>query len=71
MDNMHISSTFMTRIISKIIEKEIYKKTGSKVAVQLNTATVRIEEGLVRAHLDISAELAAEDINKILKNKVI
>ena len=53
-----ISTKFMRNIITKILAKVIYKKTGYRVDIQINR---------VEADMDADAEINSEDLMHALR----
>lgn len=67
MDNMNITSTFTTSIISTIIEKQLRKKMNVNSTVQFNSIKVSINDGKTYLHVDAEATLSNENLLKLLK----
>lgn len=63
-----LSTRFMRTIVTKILAKAIYKKTGYKVNVQINELKADTCDGKVRVHADIDAEMNGEDLMNALKS---
>lgn len=63
-----LSTRFMRTIVTKILAKAIYKKTGYRVDVQINELKADTCDGKVRVHLDIDAEMNGEDLMDALKS---
>lgn len=70
MDEMRVklSTKFMRNIVSKLIAKTIYKKTGYKVDIQLNDLDVWVIDGDTTVKLNVEAKLGNEEFNKIVKS---
>lgn len=70
MDEMRVklSTKFMRNIVSKLIAKTIYKKTGCKVDIQLNDLDVWVIDGDTTVKLNVEAKLGNEEFNKIVKS---
>ena len=62
-----ISTRFMRNLITKILAKAIYKKTGYRVDVQINAIEAETYDGKVRVHMDVDAEMNSEDLKNALK----
>lgn len=62
-----ISTKFMRNIVTKILAKAIYKKTGYRVDVQINAIEAETYDGKVRIHMDVDAEMNGEDLMNALK----
>jgi hypothetical protein len=70
MDEMRVklSTKFMRNMVSKIIAKMIYKKTGYIVDIQLNDLDVWVIDGDTNVSLNVEAKLKSDEFNKIMKN---
>ena len=70
MDEMRIklSTKFMRNIVSKLIAKFIYKKTGYKVDIQLNDVDLWAIDGDTTIKVNMEARLKSEEFNKIMKS---
>lgn len=62
-----ISTRFMRNIITKILAKAIYKKTGYRVDIQINEIKAETCDGKVSIHMDMDAEMSGEDLMRALK----
>lgn len=69
MDEMKINlgSKMMRGIVSKLIAKAVYKKTGCKVDIQLNDLLVWVIDGDTNIKLNVEAKCKSDEFNKILK----
>lgn len=65
---MKIVSEFMTNMISKLVKKVIRKKSGYDIDLNLNNVRLTYNNGKAHIHLDVDAELTAEELIKVLKN---
>lgn len=63
-----LSTRFMKNLVTKILSKAIFKKTGYEIGIQINKIEAETHDGKVSVHLDIDAEMNSEDLMKILKN---
>lgn len=70
MDEMKLKlgSRFMRNMVSKLITKMIYKKTGYKVNIQLNDLDVWMIDGDTNVKLSLEAKMNSEEFNKVIKN---
>lgn len=70
MDELKLSlnTKFMKGIVTKIISKAIYKKTGYDVNIQLNEIKLETIDGKVCLHADVDAEVKNEDFMNIIKS---
>lgn len=62
-----ISTKFMRNIITKILAKVIYKKTGYRIDIQINRVEADTYDGKVRIHMDADAEINSEDLMHALR----
>ena len=65
---LNLSSKFMRGIVTKLMSKVIYKKTGYKIEVELNSINVEVINGKACIHADVDAEIDNEELMKIVKN---
>lgn len=63
-----ISTKFMRNLITKLLAKAIYKKTGYKIDIQINKIEASTRDGKVRINIDADAEMGFDDLKNILKN---
>lgn len=63
-----ISTKFMRNLITKLLAKTIYKKTGYKIDIQINKIEANIRDEKVRLSIDADAEMSFDDLKNILKN---
>ena len=64
---LNLSSKFIRGIVTKLITKAIYKKTGYKIEVELNSINVEVINGKAHIHADVDAEIDNEELMKIVK----
>ena len=64
---LNLSSKFVRGIVTKLIAKAIYKKTGCKIEVELNSINVEVINGKAHIHADVDAEIDNEELMKIVK----
>ena len=64
---LNLSSKFMRGIVTKLIAKAIYKKTGYKIEVELNSINVEVINGKAHIHADVDVEIDNEELMKIVK----
>lgn len=71
MDEMklNLGSKFMRKMVSKIIAKMIYKKTGYKVSINLDELNVSYVDGDTVIKTDVELKIDSKEFKKIL-NKV-
>ena len=63
-----LSTKFMRSIVTKMIRKAIFKKTGYEIDVQINRIEVETYNGKINIHMDTNAEVNSEDFVDILKS---
>lgn len=68
---MKIQSKFMTGLVSRIVKKVLRTKLGCEVDIQLNEFRTTVIDDKTHVHLDLDADLTKEELNKLLKTKVI
>lgn len=70
MDEMRIklSTKFMKGLVSKLLAKMIYKKTGYKVDIQINDLDASAYNGDTTVKLNVEAKLKSEEFNKLMKS---
>ena len=73
MDEMKLKLTtkFIRGIISKLIEKSIYKKYGCIVNVQLNDLDISIVDGETTINTNVEAKISSEEFKKIMTKLII
>ena len=64
---LNLSSKFMRGIVTKLIAKAIYKKTGYKIEVELNSINVEVINSKAHIHADVDVEIDNEELMKIVK----
>ena len=73
MDEMKLKLTtkFMRGIVSKLIERSIYKKYGYIVNVQLNDLDINIVDGETTINTNVEAKISSEEFKKMIMKLVI
>lgn len=73
MDEMKLKLTtkFMRGIVSKLIERSIYKKYGYRVNVQLNDLDISIVDGETTINTNVEAKISSEEFKKMMTKLVI
>lgn len=66
MDEMKINSKFLRNLIAKFVKREVKKKAGYEVDIQLNEFTATVTDGTARVHLNVDAELGKDELTKLL-----
>lgn len=68
MDEMKITSKFLTGVVSKLLNRTLKQKLGHEIDIQLNGVRVTVgENGRLHAHLDVDCEMDSSELVKILK----
>lgn len=69
MDEMKVklSTKFMRGIVSKLISRLIYKKTGYKVNIQLNGLDISIINGETCVNANVEAKLSSDEFMELIK----
>ena len=65
---LKLSTKFMKGIVANLISKALMKKLGYNIDILLNEIDVKVENGKVRVHVDVDAELENSEFVKILKS---
>ena len=73
MDEMKLKLTtkFMRGIVSKLIQRSIYKKYGYRVYVQLNDLDINIIDGETTINTNVEAKISSEEFKKMMTKLVI
>lgn len=70
MDEMKITSKFMTNIVSKIITKVLKQKLGYNVDFKLNAIKINLDDEQAHIHLDVDADIDKDELTKIISANV-
>jgi hypothetical protein len=62
-----LSTKFMKNIVTKMLSKAIFKKTGYNVSIQINSIEAETYDGKINVHMDANVELNSDDFVNILK----
>ncbi len=70
MDEMKLRLTtkFMRNIVSKLLAKMIYKKTGYKVDIQINDLDINVIDGETKISTNVEAKIDSKEFMKIIKS---
>lgn len=68
---LKLTTKFMRGIVSKLIEKSIYKKYGCIVNVQLNDLDISIVDGETAINTNVEAKISSEEFKKIMTKLII
>lgn len=63
-----LGTKLMRGIVTKIITKAIWKKTRCLVDIELHEITAKVVDGRVQFHANVGAEMAVDDLIKIIKS---
>ena len=66
MDEMKIQTKFLRRLIAKVIKRELKKKLGYDVQIDINTLTATVIDQKAHIHLDIDGEISTGDLEKLI-----
>lgn len=66
MDEMKITSKFMTGLISVLAEKALKNKLGTEADIQLSELSANTEGNLVRVHLDVNLIIEQDQLVGLL-----
>ena len=64
---LNLSSKFMRGIVTKLISKAVYKKTGYKIGIELNNINVEVINGRAHIHINADAEIDNDELIKIVR----
>ena len=62
-----LGTKFMRSIVTKIIAKAIFKKTGYHVGIDLHEITAETVNGKVHLHMNVGAVINTDDLVNIIK----
>ena len=63
-----LSTRFMRNIVSKLLSRFVYKKTGCRVNIQIKDLDALIINGDTTVKLTVEAKLKSEDFNRIMES---
>ena len=64
---LNLSSKLMRGIVTKLISKAVYKKTGYKIGIELNNINVEVINGRAHIHINADAEIDNYELMKIVR----
>lgn len=64
---LNLSSKLMRGIVTKLISKAVYKKTGYKIGIELNNINVEVINGRAHIHINADAEIDNDELTKIVR----
>lgn len=65
---LKLSTRLMRGMVAKLVSKAIYKKTGYNFDVQFNEIDIKTEDGKIRIHANVDADITNEEFVKIIKS---
>ena len=65
---LKLSTKWMRSIVTKLIAKAIFKKTGYQIDILLNQIEVENVNGKVYLHADLDAEMDSDKFIKLIKS---
>lgn len=68
MDEMKIETSFMKKIMARLIKKAIRKKLGYDIDIHLNELFATVIDGIAHIHFNIDAELDKTEFTKIMED---
>lgn len=70
MDEMKLklSTKFMRGLVSKLIARAVYKKTGCKIDIQLNDLDISVIDGETSISTNVEVKLNSNEFMKIMKS---
>lgn len=70
MDEMKLKLTtgFMRNIVSKLVSRYIYKKTGYKVELKLNDLDINFVDGETEIKTNVELKLNSKEFSKLIKS---
>lgn len=70
MDEMEIKGKFLRNIISGIIAKNLKKKLGKEIEIDLNNLKIKSGGLFSTVHLDVDISISSKDLKEILYEKI-
>ena len=68
---LKLTTKFMRGIVSKLIERSIYKKYGYRVNIQLNDLDISVVDGETTINTNVEAKISSEEFKKMMTKLVI
>lgn len=65
---LKLSTRFMRGIIAKLVSRTISKKFGYDIGIQINEIEIKTEDGKIRLHTSVDAEISNDEFTKIIKS---
>lgn len=70
MDEVKITSPFLTDMISKLIEGKLQENSGYKIDVHFHKIKADVADGKIYAHLDVDCGIEEDELMRILQKKI-
>lgn len=67
MFTLKLSTKFMKGIVAKIISRNIYKKLGYRIDIQLNDVQVDMIDGDVKIHINADTKMNKTEFDRLVK----
>lgn len=67
MDELKVTSKFMTMMISKLVKTVIYKKFGYDVNIRINEVGVTSVDENIHVHLNVDGDINSDEFKKFTK----
>lgn len=64
---LKLSTKFMKGIVAKIISRNIYKKLGYRIDIQLNDIQVDMIDGDVKIHINADTKMNKTEFDRLVK----
>ncbi len=64
---LKLSTKFMKGIVAKIISRNIYKKLGYRIDIQLNDVQVDMIDGDVKIHINADTKMNKTEFDRLVK----
>ena len=65
---LKLSTKFMKGIVAKVVSRNIYKKLGYKVDIQLNDVQIDVIDGNVKFHIDADGEMNKTEFSRLMED---
>lgn len=65
---LKLSTKWMRGIVTSLVSKAIKKKYGYDIDILLNEIDIKTEDGKIRIHANVDAEVSNEEFAKIIKS---
>lgn len=65
---LKLSTRFMRGMVAKLVSKAIFKKFGYQIDIQINEIEIKTEDGKVRLHANVDADVDNDEFKNIIKS---